>query len=447
MFGLSKTAFLWSGFYLAALIFAFVHPVYGLYGYFLDYYAHPPMRWWGKGLPDFRWSLIIALVTMAAYLLRRRSLPELKVKSHPQSKWLILLILTAFFVTISPLSVWAEKSWEQLLELTKLGILYFLIVHIVRTKEHFNMLFLVQIIGVAYWGWNAFTDPHRASGRLFGIGGPDSFNDNAAAAHLLAILPMIAAVYLTGRWWEKAICLVAAPLALNTFILCNSRGSVIALMVVGVMTIFITSGTLRKKAIFAMIGGGILLYGLADPNFIERQKTIQTYEKEASAIGRMETWKGALNLIQDYPLGTGGGGFNALSPVYIPRIVALHDGRLRTVHNTYLLAASDWGIPGLVFFLLFFSGVFLNLYRIRRDLGSSPEDQRIFIQSVALMLGLVGVLIAGVFTNRLYAEAPYWLAAFGAALMNIKVANKEMQVSMEDKDPSPNKIKSYRVAS
>jgi hypothetical protein len=41
------------------------------------------------------------------------------------------------------------------------------------------------------------------------------------------------------------------------------------------------------------------------------------------------------------------------------------------------------------------------------------------MDSVALLLGLVGVLTAGFFFNRLYAEAIYWLAAFAAVLRNI----------------------------
>jgi len=113
MFGLSNTALAWCTAYVAAIIFAFVHPIYGVYGYFLDYYGHPPMRWWGKALPELRWSLIIALVTLAAFLIRKYSLPELRVKSHPQSKWLVLLILTTFLVTVSPLAVWRNKDYPS----------------------------------------------------------------------------------------------------------------------------------------------------------------------------------------------------------------------------------------------------------------------------------------------------------------------------------------------
>ena len=102
---------------------AFVHPVYGLLGYYFDYYLHPPLQWWGKDLPDLRWSLAISVVTVSAFFLRQNILPELRVKQFPQTKWLILLVFTSLLVTLSPLPVWQEKSWEKVFELAKLASL------------------------------------------------------------------------------------------------------------------------------------------------------------------------------------------------------------------------------------------------------------------------------------------------------------------------------------
>ena len=48
-------------------------PIFGLYAYFFAFYLHAPSRWWGKGLPDVRWSLLAAAVTLVAIFLRPRS--------------------------------------------------------------------------------------------------------------------------------------------------------------------------------------------------------------------------------------------------------------------------------------------------------------------------------------------------------------------------------------
>ena len=110
---MSLTALAWISSYILGIFLAFVHPIYGLFTYFMDYYAHPPLRWWGKALPDYRWSLIIAIITLIAFLIKRNSLPKLHIKKHPQTKWLILFLLNTFAVT--PIAVWGEEN-KQLIE-------------------------------------------------------------------------------------------------------------------------------------------------------------------------------------------------------------------------------------------------------------------------------------------------------------------------------------------
>jgi hypothetical protein len=43
------------------------------------------------------------------------------------------------------------------------------------------------------------------------------------------------------------------------------------------------------------------------------------------------------------------------------------------------------------------------------------------MESIAITLGLFGMLVAGVFVNRFYAEVIYWLCAFAAILRNLQV--------------------------
>ena len=53
--------------FFTGLVLAFaVHPRFGLYTYLAVFYLHPPSRWWGDMLPDIRWSLVAALVTLLA---------------------------------------------------------------------------------------------------------------------------------------------------------------------------------------------------------------------------------------------------------------------------------------------------------------------------------------------------------------------------------------------
>lgn len=68
---MSVTALAFLVVYFVMLMLAFVRdPVWGLYAYLWVFYNHPPARWWGQELPDFRLSLVAALLTLFAMLLR-----------------------------------------------------------------------------------------------------------------------------------------------------------------------------------------------------------------------------------------------------------------------------------------------------------------------------------------------------------------------------------------
>jgi putative inorganic carbon (hco3(-)) transporter len=425
---MSNTALLWLTGYGMSVVMAFVNPAYGLFGYFLDYYGHPPLRWWGKDLIDLRWSLTISLVTLIALLINQDKLPRLKNLPHPQTKWLLMFVFTAFVVTLT-MAIEADASSRAVIELTKITVLYFLITYTIRSKKHFGYLIILQIVGVFWWGWDAYQRPRIVAGRLEGVGGADSNSSNGAAAHLLAIMPFLGTVFLTGKLWEKAISFLAAPFVLNAFILCNSRGAFLALLVTGLYAFVVTKGGLRGRILMGLTLGGILFYNLMDPKFIERQSTIQNSE-DRSATSRIELWKGAINLVRDYPMGVGGGGYEALSPIYASEVVQDFENE-RTVHNTYLLAASEWGLPGLMFFIAFLVGTFRELHRIRRVSPTSPDQRTVHLQSLAIELGLVGFLTAGMFSNGLYSEAVYWLSAFTSVLKNLHFNDSKEAVNRQ----------------
>ena len=443
---MSLTALAWISTYVLGIFLSFVHPIYGLFTYFMDYYAHPPLRWWGKALPDYRWSLTIAVITLIAFLIKRNSLPNLHIKKHPQTKWLILFLLNAF--AVSPIAVWEEENKQLIEVIIKVILFYLVVIQTIRTKEHFRYLMIFHILGIFDWGWNAFVDPQRKAGRLFGIGGPDSLNDNGTAAHLLAIVPFLGSVFFTGKWWEKLLCIVALPFVFNTFILANSRGAFLALLVTGLMSLLLTTGKLRWKTLMVMLLAGFVFYSLVDDKFIARQQTIQTYEEDNASVERIESWKAAFSLIRDHPLGTGGGGFEALSPIYIPDIVEAHDGEVRNVHNTFLLVASEWGVQGFLLFMAFILSTIRGLLKIRKEAPQTPAGERVRMDSIALILGLVGVLTAGFFFNRLYAEAIYWLAAFAAVLRNLhaQVVETAAQSVADDYEPAIDRASSLPYA-
>jgi O-antigen ligase len=208
-------------------------------------------------------------------------------------------------------------------------------------------------------------------------------------------------------------------------ILCNSRGATIGFGIALLAGILFMDWRLRLRLVGAAVLCIPLVFMLVNQQFIDRQLTLvsfaeqgpegQAVQADGAANERIESWQGAMRLIGDNPLGVGGGGYDALSPVYAPEVVEAHDGEPRAVHNTYLWAASDWGVPGFLAFILFIGCGLRSLHRIRRE----SADERLRLESLALEMGLIAFLGAAFFVNRLYGEALYWLVALTAVLTNI----------------------------
>lgn len=408
---MSKILAIWLTIYFGGIVLALVHPIYPFVSYLAFYYAPPHVNWWGRYLPDLRWSLLASLVMLGAIVIRSGGLERLKNEKNPALIWALL-----FAANIVVVTVWAldrARSWYWTVVLLKMLLLYALIPFAVRTPAQFDIFAATHIGGASYWGFKAWDNPKRKDGRLEDVGGPDTQNDNQAAGHLLTVLPFVAVyAFAAKRYAARAAVIACGAFIVNVFILCNSRGATLGLLaMVGAAILF--GGKGRRAKLLAVAAAGILaVFALADPEFIARQQTT-TNPQDGSAEGRLEAWRAGLNVMRDYPMGAGGRAFHILSPKYIPDIVEEHRGEERSVHNTYIQLASEWGIQGLILWSGFMGSTFLLL---RRCSKRSRENPWFFYRFLAIELALIGTLVSGIFTSRLYGESVYWMCALAVAL-------------------------------
>ena len=413
-----KFTIAWLAVYFGGLIASVINPLYGLLAYLFEYYLRPSLHWWGKDLPAFRWSLLAAVVTAGSFVMNRTSLRKMPTVKNPALPW--VLGLGAVTVLFTPLAANVAESWEWALDFLKLIALYGLMVGVVRTQGAFDAVLALHIACAGWWGWEAYLDPTRVAGRLLRVGSSDTLNDNAASAHLLTVIPFL--VILAGTSKDKrlrALAILTAPFIINTFVLCNSRGSTLGLIAILLWSFRVARAGLRIRIAGAAIATALAFVLLADPVFFSRQQTTATYEEDPSATGRLESWIGGLKLLRDRPWGAGGRGFHELSPKYIPHIVEVHEGQLRAPHNTFVMVATEWGVQGLVLFLGFLWATFRILKRVRIR---ALEADWFYYRALGVELALVGQMVAGTFTDRLYGESVYWMAALAFALCRMQEA-------------------------
>ena len=411
---MSKTGLVWLFLYASGLAGAFIRgPIIGLATYLFVFFTQES---WARSLGQERWSFYAAVIAFIAMLVYKAQGKQKIRPRKPQFKWLILIVINMLIVSI--FAVDPKSSHEAVMDFLKLMVLYYLIIESIDSRFHYKLIQWMMLWGNYLFGWLAYTEGKMVAGRLENIGAPGIKNSNHLAGHMIMMIPFIGNLVLFGKWKEKILIILASPFILNAIMLCNSRGAFLGIILSGILYVVLTPNKMKPRIIFLALLGVSLIFLLANEQVINRFNTIQTYEEDASATNRLKSWAAALTLSGDYPFGAGGGGFTFLSPIYIPDIVGHHGDNNRSVHNTWLMMLTDWGIQGLLLLLIFYLSTFWGILKTIK-IAKKNGDIFYYFESLAILTGLIAGLLAATFGNRIYAETLYWFCALSNVLNNL----------------------------
>lgn len=413
--------------YFTGCALTFYNPVYGVMTYVFEWHNHPNYFWWGRALPDLRWSFLIAFLTMASWAMNKTRLKPMYKPSYAPVGWIFAMSFNMFLVTLfaAVLPGIGGPSWDKFLEIFKIGIFSYLMVQLVREYDNYRQLIWVVIACVAHFGWTAFTE---GSNRDIGVVAPNATEENAISAHVVAILPFFGIYFLmTKNKWQKIFLVLSVPLCLNLLILANSRSALLGLVAIGLLSVVLTKGRHRAWVVVGLAIGAVAFLFLTNEQFWERQETTANYQDDGSAMSRIHIWTGGLEMWKDHPFGVGGGGFVHLSMDYIPEIK-----EPKSQHNTYVAVFTDWGFIGMILYFCYLIHIIMLTFKIKRNSKMHPLLMKYHLEVTALQMAIAGICAAGMFHSRQYAEVVYWLGSFTMILNNVqKTEMAEIQADME----------------
>lgn len=438
------TALLFMGFNFIGYLLALARwPFWGLLVYVNIYFNTPvsDLNRWAAYLPDIRWSLISSLVLIISAFIHKDKLSNIKVSSL----YLIFaLVILTYVTTLTGVTPPADAS-KWAFKMLTFSITMALIIKVIAHEKQYRIFLLAIIFFGANLSLKAYLYGRRINDRLEGIGTGDALDSNAFALLLVGIIPLIIPFLMQGKLHEKIICWMSLPFILNAFVLCNSRGSFVA-MILSVITIFVFVADKQiKKSIFilTLCFIPIFLY-LADEQFISRFSTLLTIqsniddETEMSHVssGRTEIWTYGLNMVKDYPFGAGPNGFKNLARFYMPEDALTYQPSrgygMRGAHNTYLQLLVEQGILGLLIFLLICAQTFRLLYKGLKYAGNNLFWKYNFL---ALGISFMSSVFGGLFTARVYYEYFWWQIAIIIVAYSFVIKCKHKDTSMESNLP------------
>ncbi len=263
-------------------------------------------------------------------------------------------------------------------------------------------VFVVSATLAAAWGLATFL---REGGRA--AGPMEDAND--FAFYLVCALPFALLLWREERGLRRVAAGVAVALLVVVTCATFSRG---ALLAVGVMVVVaLLLGLLRVRDVVAAtvaVGLGLGAVVASAPDLVERAFAEKSFVAQDNVDSRFTSWTLAAEMTADHPvLGVGPGGF-------AERYAAYDQGRsadpthLSVVHQMYLDVSSELGLVGLAVFLGLIGAGGLAAWR-----GRAGDDPGL---ATAVVVALVGVLVAALFLSEQY-YLPIWLlVALGAAL-------------------------------
>ena len=389
-------------------------------------YANPHRYAWGFSttLPVYQTLLIAAFL---AYLQSREKQPLPKDWRIP----IFYLLWFWFFITTlaSPLG---NIAWSKLWEVSKVYIPLILTLTLITTPR--RLFWLLATIGLSF-GLVAAKGGIFAlkTGFAYRVWGPDGTmygGNNEFSIATLSALPLLILVFRQLKnsqlWWEKGLAWVAAactPLGMASAVSSWSRGGLLSLLALYLLLWWNS----RRKI---LMGAAALAAALAAPKFLPeewfaRMETIQTYEQDLSAMGRIQAWRDGINYIKSHPIL--GGGFDGWR--YITQ---------RDWHSSYIEILAEHGIPGAVLWGALTFGTLLSLTRLIAKTRKRPDCRLEFDMATMIRASLVAYLAGSLTLGITYWDLVYQLV-FSAILLKTFLGRKlaDNSVAISDTETTP----------
>jgi len=386
----------------SGLVYALRKPHIGLLIWSWLGYMNPHRLSWGfaQTMPFVQ---ISALVTMFSLLVSKEK------KNFPVTPVTVSLILFLLVMILSTIfAVYPDRAFDHLIKVFKTLALIFLTFLIINDKEKLNQLVTVITFSIAFFGIKGGIFTILTGGAYRVWGPPNSLigdNNEIGLAVLISIPLMVYLRKYASNIWYKRFILGSIGLCAITVLSTYSRGAFLAFVC---MSFFLWL-KMPNKLLTAIIGivFALIAFAFMPAEYTERLNTIETYEQDASAMGRINAWTVAINIANDRVFG---GGFDHWSGFtfaqYAPVPEDVHDA-----HSIYFEVLGELGYMGLLLYLL----IFFFTWRSATWLISHSKKHQNYAWygdlARMIQVSLVAFASGGAFLGLAYWDFPYHLAS------------------------------------
>lgn len=415
--------------FAAFLPFCFWRPHVGLLVWSCLGYLNPHRLTWGFAY-SFPFVAIAAAATMAGLLIGRdRNLRvPITATTIVWSLFVLWMIITTQFA-LNP-----EAASSELSRTIKIQLMVLVTILIMGSKDRIIWLAGVIAFSIGFYGIKGGVFV-LATGGAYLVWGPQGTfieGNNEMAFALLIIMPLMYFFFTQaeGKWLRRflIVCMLSSGFAI---VGSYSRGALLGgLAMMGML--WLKSRQKIALMIPAVLALVLLLVFMPDA-WMDRMGTIQTYDEDASAMGRINAWWFAVNLANDHPF-MGGGYGTFTKPLfleYAPNPLDHHDA-----HSIVFEVLAEHGYVGLALFLGMGVLTFLDGSWTIRKCKRIAELRWASDLASMCQVALTGYLVGGLFLGLAYFDLPYHIMAL-LVLLKAYVRRELANLRASEKTASP----------
>lgn len=317
-------------------------------------------------------SMIAALAMVAQYALKDKKFP-------PKFGAILALIatLTVWVTLTTMMSTIPDRPWAKWDWVYKVMLFALFIPYIFRSRVQIEAFILVFVFSAATIFFSAGVKTMLGSGgygvlAIMGGGNTGLAEGSTLAVVCVMLIPLI--VFLMRNTIilprNRLTWLLFAGMIVNalaTVVGTSARTGVIAVAMLCLLSMLKSKKKLWWIAGVALAGVVYMNVDLTETRWGARMSTIETYNSDSSALGRLKVWEWTVKYIGSNPLGGGFDAFlhNRIANVTEDGIVQYYpEGRLvgKAFHSIYFEVLGEQGIPG---FCIYFAIILIALSKLR----------------------------------------------------------------------------------